>query len=269
MRRIGSVILQEEYPEVGYIDLESPDDRERTWEVIRERYENMADELVRRVNGEPFGTVLFGSLKNEYHRRLRGRFAPFPIDPSTRPFVKKPWKSIVEKSFRKNVLLAEGWAGGEGPPLDKLITPFNWFDQIHDIARTTVVVRYLANTSEVLEILENVGDATGWQVEPDFEARLTGYHAVHVAVHRPAPVTSPVGQLPIWAEIQVCTESQQALREVSHVLYERDRLQTESAPDNRWHWDHEDDHFVPNYLGHVLHYVDGMIQREVDRAAGQ
>lgn len=29
--------------------------------------------------------------------------------------------------------------------------------------------------------------------------------------------------------------------------------------DIKWQWDYESDEFIPNYLGHILHYIEGMI----------
>ncbi len=30
-------------------------------------------------------------------------------------------------------------------------------------------------------------------------------------------------------------------------------------PDTKWQWDYKGDEFATNYLGHILHYVEGMI----------
>jgi hypothetical protein len=42
-----------------------------------------------------------------------------------------------------------------------------------------------------------------------------------------------------------------------HTHYEDRRMRAGSSDD--WKWDHRSDEFATNYLGHILHYLEGMI----------
>ncbi|GAI51334.1 unnamed protein product [marine sediment metagenome] len=43
-----------------------------------------------------------------------------------------------------------------------------------------------------------------------------------------------------------------------HKYYEETRKRLEKE-DIKWQWNYKSDEFVANYLGHILHYVEGMI----------
>ena len=67
-------------------------------------------------------------------------------------------------------------------------------------------------------------------------------------------------------EIQITTQVQELILNLLHKYYERRRNKIE--PDN-WQWDHASDEFATNYLGHILHYVEGMIVEVRERHDGQ
>ena len=62
----------------------------------------------------------------------------------------------------------------------------------------------------------------------------------------------------VHVEVQLCTQIQEVIRSLTHVFYKKRRVKPR-APGHKWQWDCEGDEFVPNYLGHMLHYADGMI----------
>lgn len=43
-----------------------------------------------------------------------------------------------------------------------------------------------------------------------------------------------------------------------HKYYE-DKRKGIREEDIKWQWDYKSDEFATNYLGHILHYVEGMI----------
>lgn len=59
-------------------------------------------------------------------------------------------------------------------------------------------------------------------------------------------------------EIQITTQLQEVIRSLLHKYYE-DRRKGVEAEGTKWQWDYKSDEFVANYLGHILHYVEGMI----------
>ncbi len=70
----------------------------------------------------------------------------------------------------------------------------------------------------------------------------------------------------MWVEIQVTTQLQEVLRKILHVVYERTRM---ISDDNQipWQWRYKDDDFFINYLGHMLHNIEGLIM-EIRRRQG-
>ena len=59
-------------------------------------------------------------------------------------------------------------------------------------------------------------------------------------------------------EIQITTQLQDVIRKLLHIYYEERRKKI-TEDDIKWQWDYKSDEFVANYLGHILHYVEGMI----------
>jgi hypothetical protein len=49
-----------------------------------------------------------------------------------------------------------------------------------------------------------------------------------------------------------------------HKYYEERRKKI-GAEDVKWQWNYKTDEFVANYLGHILHYVEGMIMEIRDK----
>lgn len=62
--------------------------------------------------------------------------------------------------------------------------------------------------------------------------------------------------LDIGIEIQVTTQAKEVLRKLLHVGYESSRL---GDVQSDWQWAYDSRAFAANYLGHVLHYVEGRI----------
>ena len=65
------------------------------------------------------------------------------------------------------------------------------------------------------------------------------------------PVVMPV-------EIQITTELQDNIRQLLHKYYETRRRQ---GPRNatKLQWDYRSSEFSASYLGHILHYIEGMV----------
>ena len=59
-------------------------------------------------------------------------------------------------------------------------------------------------------------------------------------------------------EIQITTQLQEVIRKLLHKYYE-DRRKRIIEEDIKWQWNYKSDEFIANYLGHILHYVEGMI----------
>lgn len=94
----------------------------------------------------------------------------------------------------------------------------------------------------------------------DYEAKDEGYYAAHVSVKIKFEIMGSsfetiIVETPV--EIQIMTQLQELIVMLLHKYYETNRR--EIARDEKWQWNYKSDEFAANYLGHILHYVEGMI----------
>ncbi|SCL21188.1 hypothetical protein GA0070616_2230 [Micromonospora nigra] len=178
----------------------------------------------------------------------------------------KPYDSLLDKSYRKNVVNNKQWPE---PPESGWITPANWYQLTNDIVRTTLVVKYLDGVDFLAKKLEAIAEERGHEFSVDFEARDEGYYAAHCYLCFEVEVPKldwDTEVVRVRLEIQVTTQLQDVIRKLTHDYYERRRSLPDSR-DKKWQWDYESPEFLPNYLGHILHYVEGMIMEVRKRGA--
>ncbi len=65
-------------------------------------------------------------------------------------------------------------------------------------------------------------------------------------------------------EFQINTEIQDLIVDLAFKYYEQRRM-IPKRMEEKWQWDYECDEFLPNYLGHIIHYVEGMIMEVRER----
>ncbi len=58
-------------------------------------------------------------------------------------------------------------------------------------------------------------------------------------------------------EIQITTQLPEVIRKLMHKYYEEKRSKLNT--NTKWQWDYKSNEFSLNYLGHILHYIEGMI----------
>jgi len=189
----------------------------------------------------------------------------------------KNWQEFMSKVWRKNVVhnikwKYENWNMEDCQPKGGWITPANWFEKIHDIVRTRIVVKYFDGVELLLDKMHHHFEACGCQCEPDWEAREEGYYAAHLNVTQDyeLPVGLAIQEKRICVEIQITTQMKDVITSLTHKYYERKRESLE-PPDKKWQWDYDSDEFSPNYIGHVLHYIEGTVMqiRDKERANGK
>ena len=170
----------------------------------------------------------------------------------------KSLESLIIKAFRKNVINNSNFPD---PPSKGWITQDNWFSSLNDILRTTIVVKYLDGVKFILDELQEIAKRNGCDLDYSLEAREEGYYAAHAGVKIPLDLIdtefNPQRQI-INVEIQITTELQEIIKNLLHKHYEENRKRTEPKKD-MWQWDYHCDEFASNYLGHIVHYVEGMI----------
>jgi hypothetical protein len=172
---------------------------------------------------------------------------------------------ISPETYRKNVL-----ENGKFPeaPADGWCLPPGWYSQIHDIVRTTIVVKYIDGVPLVLKRLGDIASATGLASSGNLETREDGYYGAHFNCHKECEIPtmdwSKETRL-IDLEIQVTTQIKDVIKQLLHTYYEAHRMTGLPARLSDIAWNYREEEFVATYLGHILHYVEGMIIEVRDR----
>jgi hypothetical protein len=171
----------------------------------------------------------------------------------------KSWPSFFEKSYRKNVRDNRTWPKS---PAEGWVLPPSWYQSIGDIVRTITIVRYLDGLEVVAKGLEDLASEVGLASRVGRISKADGYYATHVDINFSprVPLGVDVVNVPSRVEIQITTELQANIRDLAHGQYERSRVGLVVDP-SAWQWEYQGPEFATNYLGHVLHYLEGMIMR--------
>ena len=102
-----------------------------------------------------------------------------------------------------------------------------------------------------------------------FEAREHGYYAAHIELSFETELINiehDAVKCRVIIEIQITTQIQDVIRKLTHKYYETRRESTAVVdPGRSWQWNYNSPEFIPNYLGHLLHFVEGMIMEIRDK----
>ena len=231
----------------------------------RNRYERESARIKAAADSSPFW-LEYKARKTELADAYFARTTyPLFADSSAEELLVKPWASFFEKTYRENVSDNPSWPD---EPANGWLLPANWYQRIHDIARTSIVVKYLDGVKELTKFFSDIAqDQMMSDFFCSFEARDTGYYAAHTRVGLDFNLlienwseVSVRGQF----EVQITTQLQEVIRRLTHKEYEVRRLR-DTEPTEKWQWDYSSDSFKPNYLGHILHYMEGMIMEVRER----
>jgi hypothetical protein len=173
----------------------------------------------------------------------------------------KPFTSFLLKTYRKNVLLNKNLPK---EPQGGWILPFNWYSKINDIVRTLIEVKYLDGVEFMIEKIKAFCEEKGDECLVFMEAREEGYYAAHLYIKRSFEVprmTWDTEKLEVSVEIQLTTQLQEVIRRLLHSYYDNVRKRDREI---KWQWNYKSEEFAANYLGHILHYVEGMIMEVRD-----
>mgnify|MGYP001386742267 CR=1 FL=1 len=169
----------------------------------------------------------------------------------------KPFSSVVEKSFRRNVLNNDNYPEA---PTAGWITEDNLFMRMTDLVRCRVVCRYMDGPEF---ICEEAAKRLGADIVSGVHSMETelGYYAWHLGVFVTAPIVKPNGDVAeekVQLEVQLTTHLNDVLNDLTHVFYEGGRVAT-APSDSRWKWQPYEAKFKGAYFGHTLHLLEGMI----------
>lgn len=201
-------------------------------------------------------------INDRYERETSGyKLFASPID---EPLQRKSWSSFLEKTWRKNVVTNKSWPA---PPEGGWYLPSNWFSRINDVVRASLVVKYLDGVSWLQEELREVAAVVGVQFSSNLEARDEGYYAAHTYTRHAVGIPErdwQLSQISLSFELQITTQLQEVIRKLTHREYEQRRTAFVDSP-LAWQWDYSSPSFTPNYLGHILHYMEGLIMEVRER----
>lgn len=189
----------------------------------------------------------------------------------------KSFDSMVEKSFRHNVVWNKEWAdkpantrvaGAKLTP--DWTVPSNWYSRFDDLVRGTVVLRYVDGPAFLAERLRKALEAKGVRVAVEPRALDDGYYAYHVYFLVPVTLMTENWEkftTSLWVEVQLTTQLQEAARSLSHKFYESRRVRPDDG--KAWKWNHSTDRFKAAYISHSLHLIDALIVELRDSVEGE
>jgi hypothetical protein len=187
-------------------------------------------------------------LENKYHLLMRREIIP--------EIKIKPFKSFLEKTYRKNILNNSNWP--DAPEVGWLL-PYQWFSQVNDILRTIIIVKYLDGVAFITNKIDNLSREHNLNCKTHLESRIDGYYAAHQYVKNQfeIPIGIKTKFIDVTVEFQTTTQLQEIIKQLLYSYYAKKRKFKVVNED--WQWDYQSDEFLANNLGHILHYVEGMI----------
>ena len=229
-----------------------------TASLSRAYYESVSNKMHMTITQSTFWSAIISQLDRigqQYY--LDMEYYLFTVEFAPKLKI-KPFDSFLNKTFRKNVVHNSNWPD---EPEGGWLLPDNWYTRIDDIIRTLFVIKYLDGVSFLAEKLRVLLREYDLPTHVDFEAREEGYYAAHLYTECECEIPREdwtTKKIPVTIEIQITTQLQEVIRILLHKYYEDRRVKAKGSG-VKWQWDYTSDEFAANYLGHILHYVEGMI----------
>ena len=246
--------------------------KERHGTEISERtqtyYGSVTGAIERDLKKSDFWTKLTENLR-EYDGEYLVKTGYPLLAPGFKPeLYVKSFDSFLLKTFRKNILENKRWPD---EPEGGWILPNNWYTKINDIVRTLFVVKYLDGVEFMINKIQSLCSQYDLSYEVHLEAREEGYYAAHLYTRQEFEIPRPTWdteRVKVPIELQITTQLQEVIRKLLHKYYE-DRRKRIREKDIKWQWNYKSDEFAANYLGHILHYVEGTIMEIREKQKGE
>lgn len=185
--------------------------------------------------------------------------------PNSKPeLITKSFDSFLLKTFRINILENKNWPK---PSKNEWMLPNNWHSRINDSIRTLMVVKYLDGVDFLITKIKLLCEQNKYTCEVSMQAREEGYYAAHLYIKERFEIPKidwDTEKIDVTIEIQITTQLHEVIRKLLHKYYEKRRKRI-TKDDIKWQWNYKGDEFTANYLGHILHYVEGMIMEIRDK----
>lgn len=178
----------------------------------------------------------------------------------------KSFNSFIEKSFRK-------MKSKSSVSLDKIDEDWalKQYSLINDILRGRIVVKYLNGVEFLVDKIKKLGKQHKVIVKSSPKAEMEGYYAIHLDIEYEIEIPKfkfEMIKIKSSVEIQITTQLQEVIKKLLDKYYQERRVNLEEQ--NRdWQWNYKSEEFATNYLGHILHYIEGMIMGIIDKQKEQ
>ncbi len=230
----------------------------------KNHYQVVCDELFKSFEESLFWQSVLVNLKEVDDKYTIDHKFPL-VSTFTPKILIKPWSSLLIKSYRKNISDNNSFPA---PPPDGWCVPPEWYSQVHDIIRTTIVVKYIDGVPLILTKLQDIAEDFRLICTSALETREDGYYGAHFSLHTSCDISTMAWDKEsriIQYEIQITTQIKDVIKHLLHTYYETHRLTGKHTRLSDIAWNYRDDEFISTYLGHLLHYVEGMIIEARDR----
>ena len=124
-------------------------------------------------------------------------------------------------------------------------------------------MKYLDGVEFLIGKIKKFNEGYNFDFTSFLEAREDGYYAAHIYIKQSFEIPKiswDTERIITCFEIQITTQLQEVIRKLLHKFYEEKRQKSKSKEraSTKWQWDYKSDEFSAAYLGHILHYVEGM-----------
>lgn len=236
-------------------------------EIMKNYYVDASNKMCNDFQESDFIKAINDNL-NEYNQEYISENNFKLLDENKKvKIITKKYKNMLEKCFRKDVLQKEGALEIlQSDDYDNLVkyveyTPINCYWKFTDVIRTRITVNYMDGALDILEKLEELAKVKGLTPYKNYKASDDGYYALHLDVETDFEIPDVLRKtknIKAKVEIQINTAVQNLLVDLSHEYYQKTRSNLK-IQDIKWQWVHDSDNFIPNYIGHIAHYVEGMM----------
>ncbi len=233
-------------------------------EIIDDKWERWfkmsSNSVLATIEDHPFFsglTQMLGTAALEYKAKTGSDLFVNSAPPDLRFYTKSP-EATVNKLFRVNVVWNQRWPSA---PKKGWVHPYELFGGLDDIVRTRWTCKYFDGPAFVLERLESLATSHSLAFESGTRELDEGYYSHHAYITADVEIVDvnfAAKQTKATLEIQLTTQLQEVLQNLTHKQYEERRVVFQ--PDRKaWKWEHTSDAFRTAYLGHTLHLLEGLI----------
>lgn len=182
----------------------------------------------------------------------------------------KEVKSVINKAYRISVVDNANPFGSDKYHRE-FVRPENIFKKLKDIIRTEIIVRYIDGIDIIVQRLNDLAKKYDYGINIIVKDDEVGYYAKHVYISYDSNIVDfkfDPQKIKFTFEIQIRTQLQDAIKSILHSYYKQDRIKAIKAQSDRvWRWQFTKPRFATNYVGHILHFFDGLIIQIKNREA--